>query len=376
MRGVPVRPDTLHGTTQLQLRADDALTHPGSLLAPDGRIVAPYDLEQRDAEIGEHLALASQPGILNAAAHTFELDYSQVEVVHVINGMGVTLGDSIIGLTALDALRQAYPHVRFVVYRPELAPSYVEQLYALAAGSVATIRALPWPLDAIPRDEARIDIGNHLFWPGFMSLPMIDFFLGALGVQPASVPSVRKANRWLQTLPLPPLPDAWQDRPYVLFCPTASTPIRSIAQPVRNALVSRLFERFGLPVLGFGAVDHPHYVDISAFSSDTAHFLAWVRHARYMLTSDTAAVHIAAGFDVPTTAFFTTIAPELRVRDYPLCRPVTLELPELRNVQASEREQDMARLTAAYQLAVRGDLPFAPLPGASSDGMAADAKGP
>lgn len=376
MRGIPARPDTLHGTTQLQLRADDALTHPGSLLAPDGRIVAPYDLEQRDAEIGEHLALASQPGILNAAAHAFELDYSQVEVVHVINGMGVTLGDSIIGLTALDALRQAHPQVRFVVYRPELAPSYVEQLYELAAGSVATIRTLPWPLDAIPRDEARIDIGNHLFWPGFMSLPMIDFFLGALGVQPASVPSAHKANRWLQTLALPPLPDAWRDRPYVLFCPTASTPVRSIAQPVRNALVSRLFERFGLPVLGFGAVDHPHYVDVSAFSSDTAHFLAWVRHARYMLTSDTAAVHIAAGFDVPTTAFFTTIAPELRVRDYPLCRPVTLELPELRNVQASEREQDMARLNAAYQLAVRGELPFAPLPTASSDGIATDAKKP
>ncbi|SDI87774.1 glycosyltransferase family 9 protein [Paraburkholderia phenazinium] len=360
----------------MQLRADDALTHPGSLLAPDGRIIAPYDLEQRDTEIGEHLALASQPGILNAAAHPFELDYSQVAVAHVINGMGVTLGDSIIGLTALDAILQAHPQVRFVVYRPRLAPSYVEQLYALAEGSVATTRALPWPLDAIPSDEARIDIGNHLFWPGFMSKPMIDFFLGALGVQPASVPSAHKANRWLQALRLPPLPDVWRDRPYVLFCPTASTPIRSIAQPVRSALVSRLFEHFGLPVLGFGAVDHPHYVDVSAFSPDTAHFLAWVRHARYMLTSDTAAVHIAAGFDVPTTAFFTTIAPELRVRDYPLCRAVVLELPELRNVQASEREQDMARLNAAYALAMRGELPFELLPTASPDGTAAETREP
>ncbi|CAH2787932.1 MAG: hypothetical protein CBARDMAM_2363 [uncultured Caballeronia sp.] len=29
---------------------------------------------------------------------------------------------------------------------------------------------------------------------------------------------------------------------------------------------------------------------------------------------DTAAIHIAAGFDIPTTAFFTTIAPDLRAR--------------------------------------------------------------
>jgi hypothetical protein len=347
------------------LRADEALTYPGSLLDTKGRIVAPYDLEQRDTEIGEHVALASQPGILNAAAQPFELDYAQIAVAHVINGMGVTLGDSIIGLTALAAIRQAHPQMRFVVYRPELAPAYVEQLYALAESRVADTRRLPWPLADIPREEVRIDLGNQLFWPRFMSLPMIDFFLDALGVPPASVPSVNKANRWLQTLALPSLPEAWRNRPYVLFCPTASTPIRSIAMSVHSALVSRLFEQFGVPVLGFGPVDHPHYVDVTAASPGTAHFLAWIRHARYVLTADTAAVHIAAGFDVPTTAFFTTIAPELRVRDYPFCRPVTLELPGLSNVQASDREQDMARLNAAYQEKVGSELPFAPLRSAS-----------
>ncbi|MGF6721863.1 hypothetical protein P3T43_001210 [Paraburkholderia sp. GAS41] len=341
------------------LRADEALTHPGSLLTSDGHIVAPYDLEQCDAEIGEHVALASQFGILNAAAHSFELDYSKLAVVHVINGMGVTLGDSVIGLTALAAIRHAYPQVRFVIYRPELAPHYVKQFYALAADKVAQIRALPWPLADIPSDELRIDMGNHLFWPGFTSLPMIDFFLASLGVPPGSIASTDKANRWLQTLELPCLPEPWRDQPYVLFCPTASTPIRSIPHVVRAALVNRLFEHFGLPVLGFGSIEHPHYIDVTATSTSTAHFLAWIRHARYVLTSDTAAVHIAAGFDVPTTGFFTTIAPELRVRDYPHCQAVTLDLPGLHNVQASEREQDMARLNAAYESVVSGELPFA-----------------
>ena len=371
IQGLPL--DTTNGTLELQsLRADEALTHAGSLLAPDGRIIAPYDLEQRDAEIGEHDALASQPGILNAAAHPFQLDYSKIAVVHVINGMGVTLGDSIIGLTAVAAIRHAHPQVRFVVYRPELSPPYVEQLYALAADKVAGTRPLPWPLRDVSSDETRIDMGNHLFWPGFMSLPMIDFFLGALGVPPESVPSADKANRWLQMLELPRLPDAWRDRPYVLFCPTASTPIRSVPQPVRATLVGRLFERFGLPVLGFGPVDYPHYVDVAATSTSTAHFLAWIRHARYVLTSDTAAVHIAAGFDVPTTAFFTTIAPELRVRDYPHCQPVTLNLPDLRNVQASDREQDMVRLNTAYETVVRGELPFSLQRTASIEGSAKD----
>ncbi|WP_144160391.1 glycosyltransferase family 9 protein [Paraburkholderia sp. BCC1885] len=342
------------------LRANEALTHPGSLLAPDGRVIAPFDLEQRDAEIGEHVALASQPDILNAAAQPFELDYSNLNVAHVINGMGVTLGDSIVGLSALAAIRHVYPQMRFVVYRPELAPPYVEQLYALAAGKVAQTRSLPWPLASIPADETRIDLGNHLFWPGFMSLPMIDFFLGALGVRAERIASSHKANRWLQALELPHLPEAWRNQPYVLFCPAASTPIRSIPHRVHATLVERLSERFDLPVLGFGPVDHPRYIDVASASANTAHFLAWVKHARYVLTSDTAAVHIAAGFDIPSTAFFTTVAPELRVRDYPRCLPVTLNLPELRNVQASDRQQDMLRLNAAYDTALKAELPFSP----------------
>lgn len=341
------------------LRADEALAHPGSLLDSDGRVVAPYDLEQRDAEIGEHLALASRPGILNAVACPFELDYSSLRAVHLINGMGVTLGDSIIGLTAIAALKEAHPQVRFVVYRPELAPAYVEALYALASDTLIETHALPWPIADIPLDETRIDVGNHLFWPRFMSMPMIDFFLTALGVEPASVVAARKANRWLQTLPLPLLLEDWRACPYVLFCPTASTPIRSIPPSVRRELVDRLFKRFGLPVLGFGDVDHPHYANVTAYSTSTAHFLAWVKQARYMLTSDTAAVHIAAGFDVPTTAFFTTVAPELRVRDYTLCQAVTLSLSELRNVQASDREPDLARVNAAYQQALANEIPWA-----------------
>lgn len=341
------------------LRADEALAHPGSLIDSDGNVVAPYDLEQRDADIGEHLALASHPGILNAEARPFELDYASLHVVHVINGMGVTLGDSIIGLTAIAALKAAHPQLQFVVYRPALAPAYVEALYTLASDTLIETRVLPWPIADIPADETRIDLGNHLFWPRFMSMPMIDFFLMALGVEPASISAASKANRWLQTLQLPLLPEVWRDAPYVLFCPTASTPVRSIPPSVRLGLVDRLFKRFGLPVLGFGAVDHPHYVDVTAHSASTAHFLAWAKQARYVLTSDTAAVHIAAGFDVPTTAFFTTVAPELRVRDYTLCQPVTLAVPQLRNVQASDREQDLARVNAAYGQALASELPWA-----------------
>lgn len=105
------------------LSHDDALAYPGTLLAPDGTLVAPYDLEHGDERAESHAAAAPALGLLHAAHRPFRLDYSEARHVHVINGMGVTLGDSVIGLTALAALRAAHADVRFTLYRPARAPA-------------------------------------------------------------------------------------------------------------------------------------------------------------------------------------------------------------------------------------------------------------
>ncbi|HGO6074590.1 TPA: glycosyltransferase family 9 protein [Burkholderia cepacia] len=341
------------------LSEDEALTHRGSLLSTDGKIVASYDLEQQDRVTGLYHSLADAPGIRNAAMTPFQQDYRDVPVVHVINGMGVALGDSVMGLTAIEALRRQNPDLRCVMYRPGRAPAHTDGLYQLAAGVVADMRWLPWPLSGLPVSECAIDLGNQLFWPEFATLPMIDFFLWALGVDPASVPADAKRNYWLKRLCLPDLATDLPSGGYVLFCSTASTPIRSIPAELRREFVDRLWQAFGLPVVGFEPIDHPHYVDVRALSPDTGSFIAWVKGARFLLSADTAAVHIAAGFDVPTTAFFTTIRPELRVRDYPLCRPVALDLPGLDGVHASSREQDLSMLRDAYRSVAASDLLFA-----------------
>lgn len=341
------------------LTKDEVLYHQGSLLTPEGQIVASYDIEQQNTFSSDYYSLAGQKGILNAAMAPFQIDYREVAQVHIINGMGVTLGDSIIGLTAVEALRTFNPQLRSLIYRPGRSPHYVDTLYHLAAGVVAEMRWLPWPLARLPRRELRIDAGNQLFWPAFTALPMIDFFLQALGIDPAAVPQEAKTNRWLQQLCLPKLPAHEQYPQYVLFCPMASTPLRSIPASMHIRLVDWLWETFRCPVLGFGVVNHPHYTNIQALSPDTGSFLAWVRQARYVLTADTAAVHIAAGYDVPTTAFFTSIAPQLRVRDYAYCRPVWLDIPAISNVQASARPQDLALVGQAYNDVDLAALPIA-----------------
>ncbi|WP_243830225.1 glycosyltransferase family 9 protein [Caballeronia sp. SBC1] len=333
-------------TPQL-LDAASALTNPGSLLSPCDEILAPYDLEVSNSPAEGYRALGLSNGICNAALAEFNPDYAVGSRVHVINGMGVTLGDSVIGLTALVAIKTRFPHVSFTIYRPAHAPGYVERLYELAAPLLGSVVDLPVKLDAIPYNELRIDLGNHLFWPKFASLPMIDFFLGAMGIKADEVPAIDKRNHWLNELVLP-RPRALKGD-YVLLCPTASTPVRSIPVPMHKDFVKALWERYRLPIAGFGAIDHPHYADLTSNAPDTADFLAWIKHAAYLVAPDTAAIHIAAGFNIPTTAFFTTIAPDLRVRDYPRCKAVSLLVPELEGIQASNRATDMELVGRAYR---------------------------
>ncbi|MGN7983419.1 glycosyltransferase family 9 protein [Burkholderia sp. 22313] len=341
MRGAPAG-------LAVSLSHDDALTHPGTLLAPDRTLVAPYDLEHGSGPADHHVPAAPALGLLHAAHQPFRLDYGHATHVHVINGMGVALGDSVIGLTALAALRAMHPGLHFTLYRPARAPRHVAALYALAADVVAPSRALPYAADALPAHAPCIDLGNHLYWPAFARQPMIDFFLDALGVDPATVPAAAKRNRWLARLRLPALPAEWQ-RPYALFCPTASTAVRSVPPALRAAFVEQLAQRYGLPVAGFGPVAHPAYVDVSRDAADTAHFMAWVKGASVLFAPDTAALHLADGFDVPTLGCFTTIGPALRVRDYPHCVPVALDLPaELHGLHRSERQDDLAAVEAAY----------------------------
>ncbi|KXV02643.1 ADP-heptose--LPS heptosyltransferase [Caballeronia megalochromosomata] len=332
-----------------------ALTHAGSLLSPGGEIVAPYDLEVTHADASGYAALPAD--ILNAGREPFDADYARASRVHLVNAFGVTLGDSIIGLSALFAVKRLHPHLRFAIYRPARAPRYVQRLYALAAPGFAGIVDLPVPRASLPVDELRIDIGNQLFWPHFASMPMIDFFLWAMGVAPERIAAGDKCNRWLADVPL----TAIEREPYALFCPDASTPVRSIPASVRARIVARLADETGLPVLGFGAVDHPRYRDIAPLSVETDDFLAWIRHARYLVTADTAALHVAAGFDVPTTAFFTTIPAFMRARDYANCVAVEFALPHLQGMHASARPADLDALERAYRDYDWRAMPFAPL---------------
>jgi hypothetical protein len=320
----------------------------GSLITDNAYITSPCDLAPPYLNRGNYRPLSKYPKIRNAAVAPFQLPYHELAVVHIINAFGIALGDSIIGINALAYLKQLYPGLQFIIYRPCTAPKYVDELYHEIAGKLAVIRYLPWELNRIPQDEVCIDIGNYFFWPAFHLMNMMDFFLWALGFDYTQVPTYYKSNNWINKLHLPQLLSPWESQPYILFCSNASTPLRTIPYKFHADFIDLLWTEYKLPVLGYTEIKHPHYINITQHSLGTLSYIAWVKSAKLLLGVDSSAIHIASGFGVTTLAFFATVDPALRVRDYPFCTPIPLNILLTDTLDVNPDPQDLKLLELAY----------------------------
>ena len=191
----------------------------------------------------------------------------------------------------------------------------VRQLYALARDFAG--------LDTLAAQPAGhvIDLRDFAFDPSFRGVPMIDWFLARLGLDPAAVPSAEKRNTWLA--PRIGLPA--RDRDYVLVCPGAAMRLRDMPEEVHAAVLRWLRRHTALPIRTQGAwrgddgriAAMPRCTEIAALC-------ALVAGATGVIATDTAMVHLADAFDVPCLAFFTTHEPSWRVRDYPHCTALRL----------------------------------------------------
>ena len=272
----------------------------------------------------------------------------KADALAIIGGFGLSLGDGIIGLQALHAGQSVGLLPKARLYR-QSGLGLVDQLYPLAADFAET-KALPtgWPpLDA--RDLAGrfgrvIDIRDFALNPGFRGGAMIDFFLRKLGIDPQAVPSALKRNTWLAPRACLP-PSAGR---YVLVCPGSSMAMRDMPEAVHQRILRTLCGGQSLPVLTQGDAGDSGAVAAGRCRT-IAELLGLVAHARFVVSTDTAMVHLADALGVPCLAFFTTHRPEWRVRDYPLCRAVHLPvagLPEA--LEFSRSGEDVAAVRRAW----------------------------
>lgn len=341
---------------------DDSLHSAGltgsSLVCAEGLIWLPYDVTREARKPAGLRPLPARRNTHCAARQAFRLDWARQREVHVLNASGVALGDAIVAFSVLCALKAQYPEVEIVLHQARHAPHPVRQLAELAAPLIGTLRLLPQPLPSIPEEATLIDIGDFAYWQSFDSLPMFDFFANALGVAPTALPEDARRNAWLGQLRLPPLPKPWRQEAYALFMPLSTSPLREIAPEARGELVRQIAEAYDLPVLGCAQLEVPHYLCVVQHSRNTAQFLGWIRDARVLVSTDTAALHAAAGFDVPTLAGFVSIDPALRAANYPLCTALDLRQPELRGLHHSDDPELVALAHDAWLAALDDEIPW------------------
>ena len=243
----------------------------------------------------------------------------------IINGFGLTLGDSIIGLQALHAAvtGDALDGLRPISFRLQPDRSVlITELYAKAR-HLAEIHPQPYKDIGLGEPERLIDIRDFAFDPAFRGVAMIDFFLGKLGLEPESVQTALKRNEWLKPAMRLNRRDDLPAR-YVLVCPHAAMAMREMPMQAHAAVLRKLVGAQTLPVLTQGDVPGEFFGRVTSErpARSLGELCELVAGASLIVSTDTAMVHLADAFEVPCVAVFTTHRPEWRVRDYPLCRPI------------------------------------------------------
>ncbi len=268
----------------------------------------------------------------------------------ILNGFGRTLGDSLIGLTALAAARDHLPPHPVLFRLPGLGP--VQEALYQAAG--VEVRLLPWE-EALPGRTyapasgfARvIDLRDFAYESAFARTSMVDFFLARLGLDPAGVPPAAKRNTWLAAR-LQPAPPGGLAPGYTLLCPNAAGALRQMPAEIHAAMLERLADEGPLATQGEVPATLAHRVHALGMSATLAELCGQVAAARRVVSTDTAMVHLADAFSIPCLAFFPTHDPAWRVRDYPHCTPVALEADLPRGLEFPRGPADLAAARAAW----------------------------
>ncbi|SOD79950.1 ADP-heptose:LPS heptosyltransferase [Serratia sp. JKS296] len=320
------------------------LEYTGSLLLDGRYIVSPYGVSKEEPS-GDIVPLGN-PRIHNSALKPITINYSNIRELTVINGLGVTLGDSIVGITALHAIKKINPEIIINVVRPEHCPDYVNEIYYMAGPIIDKIQYMPYDISMTTESDVVIDMGNQVYWSDFDCCEMHDFFIKNLGIPPSSVSLDLKSNSWLRNSKY----ESFKKENYVLFCPNASTEIRSIPNKYHKKIVETLSQKFKSRVLGFHDVDHENYLNISNYSRNTACFAGIIKNASYLYTCDSSALHLGAGFRIPTTCIFTTIKPEYRSLYYKDCESIYVGNYETEGIHCSDDSKLIKSLDNEFEV--------------------------
>lgn len=238
----------------------------------------------------------------------------------LINAFGANLGDTMIGLTAfrqvLQVLQAELPAISVDVMLGWHKGDGLTRLFR-AEESIDTLLTQGQTLAELTRYQMMFDTSALLYLPRFGKMPLVDWYLWWMGVDPATVPAQCKRN----SVAIPDdaresvtgcLPPASGQR--ILFNPKASVPLRSLPEETSLRLVEYLLA--ALPasqiiLIQPLPVEHPRVVNLSGLLPTVDHLAALVAQVDGVIGVDTYTQHLADATDTPAVTLFASVEPDL-----------------------------------------------------------------
>jgi len=257
--------------------------------------------------------------------------------IAVINGMGIGIGDSIVGLRALEIFYERihanYSDISIDMFqriKPGLHPLYQRNK------SVNKTYDMPQPLTRLLNYDYYMTLEAFTQSKEFGSMPMADYFLAKLGIDPSSVNDSDKRNSCSnpvnsgsginKSLKNLLLEQKNKGERFLLIHPVASDAIRSIPADHVPKLIDFLISNTEFILVG--AVDfsykHERFLDVSRYSKNIDDFIFIISQMDAAVTVDTSVYHIADCFGIPAVVLFNTIHPRYRISYYPNVRSMWL----------------------------------------------------
>lgn len=257
----------------------------------------------------------------------------------LINGFGTNLGDNLIGLAAfrhvLAALRGALPEVSVDVLLGWHADDRLRRQFRDIDGIDNILTHGP-TLAELGRYQGLFDTGNLLNLPRYGKMPIVDWYLWWMGLDPADIAAADKRNAVA-------IPEADRqfvaerlpagEGPRILVNPVASVTLRSMPQPAATRLIETLLAEWPtaqIILLHPGNVDHPRVHLLKDAINTVDRLAALVAAVDGLIGVDTYTAHLADATGTPSVTLYTSIGPELYPY-YPLAESLLLpgaaELP-------------------------------------------------
>jgi len=266
-----------------------------------------------------------------------DLKQQQELKIAILNGMSNAIGDHLIGMNALNLLHehlQRYYDKRNInITLFQLNPARLNPITDKWSFTSKTY-ILPTTLAALSTFDLFYDFGGLLALKGFQDLNMIDFFLNALSINAESVAAERKRiqfypsemGRDTSKMLMRQVRKKAGKKPIMLFHNKSTSPIRSMDNKNAERIIRDIVKESDYFVIS--AIDTgfkcENFMNLHKFSREIDQFASIISLVDAIVTVDTCTYHFADSFNIPTIALFSSIAPELRCKYYPLVKGVLL----------------------------------------------------